>query len=184
MKICEGNAGWTQLRNMARQELKLNQDGSSAAFDCSEMVSQPRFRQASIWFRFGMEVHIKKLLATLICVLSFALCASGTHPQSVAKSHQRVESPMATDERLEAPGWWPTKGSTSRQDFVGTGECARCHAKRTASQLTTPMAHASTPAASADILRESDHLSLQLGPYTYAISRGDGASVYSVSDSA
>jgi cytochrome c554/c'-like protein len=89
---------------------------------------------------------------------------------------------MATDERLETPGWWPTKGSTSRQDFVGTAECARCHAKRTTSQLTTPMAHASTPAASSDILRENDHLTLQLGPYSYAISRSGGASVYSVSD--
>jgi hypothetical protein len=89
---------------------------------------------------------------------------------------------MATDERLETPGWWPTKGSSSRQDFVGTAECARCHAKRTASQLTTPMAHASTPAASSDILRENDHLSLQLGPYNYAISRSGGARVYSVGD--
>jgi len=67
----------------------------------------------------------------------------------------------------------------SRQDFVGTGECARCHAKRTASQLTTPMAHASTPANSSDILRANNHLSLQLGPYSYAISSNAGAGVYS-----
>jgi hypothetical protein len=89
---------------------------------------------------------------------------------------------MATDERLERSGWWPTKGSVSRQDFAGTKECARCHAKRTASQLTTPMAHASTVAANSDLLRESDTLSLQLGPYTYTISRGTETSIYSVSD--
>ena len=89
---------------------------------------------------------------------------------------------MATDERLEVPGWWPTKSSASRQDFVGTAECARCHAKRTASHLTTPMAHASTPAANSAILREYDHLSLQLGTHKYTISRGARTSVYSVSD--
>jgi hypothetical protein len=89
---------------------------------------------------------------------------------------------MATDERVEAPGWWPTKGSASRQDFVGRGECARCHARKAATQLTTPMAHASTPAASSDILRESDAISLQLGPYTYTISRSADASIYSVRD--
>jgi len=93
-----------------------------------------------------------------------------------------VETPMATDERLEIPGWWPTKASVSRQDFVGTRECARCHAKRTATQLTTPMAHASSPAGSSDILRENDPLSLKLGPYLYTISHSAGASVYSVSD--
>lgn len=89
---------------------------------------------------------------------------------------------MATDERLEGSGWWPTKGSVSLQDFAGAKECARCHAKRTASQLTTAMAQAATPGARSDILREFDHLTLQLGPYAYSISRGAGGSVYSVSD--
>ena len=89
---------------------------------------------------------------------------------------------MATDERIEAPGWWPTKGSVSRRDFVGTGECARCHAKRAASQITTPMAHASAPAASSDILHDHDRLTLQLTPYSYVISRDAGGIAYSVSD--
>jgi hypothetical protein len=89
---------------------------------------------------------------------------------------------MATDERLEAPGWWPTKGSVALSEFAGTVECARCHAKRTASQLTTPMARAAAPASSSDILLEFDHFSLKLLPHTYTIARGAGTSVYSVSD--
>lgn len=89
---------------------------------------------------------------------------------------------MATDEHLGAAGWWPTKGSTSREDYVGTKECARCHAKRTVSQLTTPMARASTLAASSEVLREFDHLSLQLGPYTYTVTSAADTSVYSVRD--
>lgn len=89
---------------------------------------------------------------------------------------------MATDERLEATGWWPTKRSASREDFTGTAECARCHAKITTAQLTTPMAHASRTAANSEILREHDRISLQLGPYSYNIERRDVGSVYSVSD--
>src|SRR5712691_3285060 len=96
----------------------------------------------------------RKWQITAIFVSSLALCAPRPQPQRATQSQKRVETPMATDERLEAPGWWPTKSSTSRQDFAGTAECARCHAKKAASQFTTSMAHASTPANNSDILRE------------------------------
>lgn len=154
----------------------------------------------------------KRLYTSLVCVSSFALfavqarpqklsravsetsagsiaCATqkitspgAFSPQTVAQSRQKVETPMATDERLEAPGWWPTRSSVSRQDFVGTAECARCHSEKTSSQLTTPMAHASMLPANSEILREHDRLSLRLGPYNYTISRTAEGSVYSVSD--
>ena len=128
------------------------------------------------------KMNGRKWFSTVLSVLLLGLCGLLAHPQTAAQSQKKVETPMATDERLEAPGWWPTKAAVSRQDFVGTAACARCHAKRTASQLTTPMAQASAPANGSDILRASDHLSLQLGPYAYAISRSAGNSVYSVSD--
>src|SRR5437867_8740343 len=154
----------------------------------------------------------RNLYATLVCVSSIALCASRDRPQEISspgsenssssvsriarrvtnpktsptrttsESHQKVETPMATDERLEAPGWWPTKPFASRQDFVGTTQCVRCHSKKTVTQLTTPMAHASTQATNSDILREHNPISLQLGPHTYTISRGHAGIVYSVSD--
>jgi hypothetical protein len=127
------------------------------------------------------KMNRKIVFAMFLCA-SLALWASFAYSQSAAKPQQRVETPMATDEHLEAPGWWPTKGAVSRQEFVGRAECARCHAKKAAAQLTTPMAHASTPADSADILREFDPLSLQLGPYNYTISRGAESSIYSVRD--
>jgi|ERR1700730_5538958 len=120
-------------------------------------------------------------LVALLGISSVVLCAS-LSPQSTGQSHAQAETPLATDQRLESPGWWPTKTSVSRKDFVGTEQCARCHAKRTNSQLTTPMAHASMPAAASDILRNSNLLSLKLGPYAYSISRNSTASVYSVSD--
>lgn len=107
------------------------------------------------------------------------------HAQSTSESdqqqpNQKAETPMATEERLATPGWWPTKGNVARQDFVGTEQCARCHAKKTASQLMTPMAHAAAPASSAAILRENPQLALQLGNYNYTIARENGNSTYSV----
>jgi Cytochrome c3 len=97
---------------------------------------------------------------------------------------QKVETPMATAERLETAGWWPTKHSFPRQDFVGTAECARCHAKRTITQLTTPMAHASAPASSSSVLSEHQRISRKVGAFTYAISSGSAGTVYSVSEDA
>jgi hypothetical protein len=117
-------------------------------------------------------------------LLAFLLALLAPHAlaQSAPQAHQKVETPMATDERLEAPGWWPTKHSASREDYVGTKECARCHSKKTASQLATPMAHASTPAATSGILREHEQISLQRDPYSYTITRTGTGSTYSVSD--
>jgi Cytochrome c554 and c-prime len=95
---------------------------------------------------------------------------------------QKIETPMATAERLETEDWWPTKHSVSRQDFVGTAECARCHAKRTVTQLTTPMARASTLASSSSVLREHERISRKVGVYTYAISSSREEAIYSVSE--
>jgi len=91
------------------------------------------------------------LFSTLLCVFSIALMMPlASLEKSAAASpapQQQVETPMATDERLEAPGWWPTKQSASLDDFVGTKECARCHPKIVATQLDTPMARAASLAA-------------------------------------
>jgi Cytochrome c3 len=127
----------------------------------------------------------RDLFATLFCVSALAFCAS----RSLSKKHdstraQKVETPMATDERLESSGWWPTKRTASLQDFAGTQECARCHAKIAETQLATPMARAASPAANSIVLRERGHIERQFSPFTYTISRGDGASVYSVSNAA
>ncbi len=113
---------------------------------------------------------------------SLALLAPWARMQSAPQAQQKVDTPMATDERLEAPGWWPTKRSASREDYVGTAECARCHSKMTATQLATPMAHASTPAATSGILREHEQFSRRGVPYSYTITRTETGSTYSVSD--
>jgi len=72
---------------------------------------------------------------------------------------------------VHQPGWWPTKGTAEREEFIGKAQCARCHAEKTATQLTTPMAHAGMTAANSTILREHESITLKRGPYDYAIQR-------------
>jgi hypothetical protein len=101
-----------------------------------------------------------------------------------ALSRSLPEISLTTDERVESSGWWPTKGAAARKDFVGTALCAQCHSTEAATQLTTPMAHAATPARNAEILRDHDRLARDLPPYRYEIIRKNSASSYSVSDAA
>lgn len=118
------------------------------------------------------------LSLALIIPLAFSEISAGAYPAS----QQQVETPMATDERLEVPGWWPTKQSASLEDFVGTKECARCHAKIVATQIETPMARAASLPADSTALREHDRLLYQAGPYTFTISKDLAAITYTVSD--
>lgn len=128
------------------------------------------------------------VFSTLLCVLSVSLLMPLSSlekpPGAYPAPQQQVETPMATEERLEVPGWWPTKQSASLEDFVGTKECARCHAKIVATQIETPMARAASMPEDSTALREHERLSYQAGPYTFTISKDQAARTYTVSDGA
>jgi Cytochrome c554 and c-prime len=113
----------------------------------------------------------------LLCLFSLAFIVP-----LCALSQQQVETPMATDERLEASGWWPAKRTVSLGDFVGTKECARCHPKIVATQIETPMAHAASLAADSTALREHQQLFRQVGRYSYTISKEEAGNNYNVGD--
>src|SRR5690242_21251213 len=138
------------------------------------------------------EMKRSPLFSTLLCVLSMALMIPFFSFEKPATAYpapqQQAETPMATDERLEAPGWWPTKQSASLDDFVGMKECARCHPKIAATQLETPMARAASLVADSPALLEHERLSYQagqrVGPYTFTISKVGAARTYTVSDGA
>jgi hypothetical protein len=138
-------------------------------------------------------MRLSKLIAGLACGAAVAMGAVSARPErfdglglgaTAQQPQQKVETSMATDERLEGAGWWPTKRSASLQDFVGTAECARCHAEKAASQVNTPMARAASSGADSRILREHLNISRRLGPYNYSIMREGLGSFYSVSDGA
>lgn len=90
--------------------------------------------------------------------------------------------PMATEDRLDLPGWWPTKGTASRNEFVGPDACTACHATKVRTQNLTPMAHAALRPVDSEALRARDQLTFNLPPYTYQILRQPDGSLYSVSD--
>src|SRR5215471_14686654 len=89
---------------------------------------------------------------------------------------------MATEDRVQLSGWWPTKGTASRNDFLGPEACGRCHWEIAKGQQQTPMLNAAMHAAYSRVLRSHDRLTFSLPPYTYHIVRRGHGSVYSVTN--
>jgi Cytochrome c554 and c-prime len=90
--------------------------------------------------------------------------------------------PMATDDRVQLTRWWPTKGTASREEFLGPNVCADCHASKFRTQTQTPMAHAAMRPADSEALRSHDQLTFSLPPYNYQISRQKDGSLFFVTD--
>jgi hypothetical protein len=78
---------------------------------------------------------------------------------------------MSTVERVDQPGWWPTKLLPTRKDFVGSEICAQCHAGVAASVKDTAMAKALLRPEESDILRRRDGQTFRLEAYTYKVER-------------
>jgi hypothetical protein len=106
----------------------------------------------------------------------------GAVAQSSGQAAHTTGTPMATADRVQLPGWWPTKGTPARQEYAGPAACVRCHAQKAATQQETPMAHASMMATDSDILRSHPHLSAKVGPFEFEMARGEKGTVSSVSD--
>ena len=88
---------------------------------------------------------------------------------------------MTTSDRVLSKGWWPTKGTEPRDQFVGLETCAGCHRQIVETQRTTAMSHASNLAKS-DTSDATGPWSLKLGPYSYEIGRHENGISYSVTD--
>jgi hypothetical protein len=90
--------------------------------------------------------------------------------------------PLSTTDRLQDTVWWPTKGAASRNDYVGTEECAKCHSEKATSQASTPMAQASSRPADSDFLHGEARFNFWQSPYSYRIERSGKAILYWVKD--
>ena len=123
-------------------------------------------------------------LRPLGSVVIFLVAAAFLCARIGANSSTRSKVSLSTEEHIDRSGWWPTKGSAAPEDFVGTTECAKCHEQIAATQLTTPMALASTPAANSEILRAHSDLSAQLAAYRYKLSASGETVNFSVTDGA
>jgi len=96
-------------------------------------------------------------------------------------SPSALSAQMATAERLEGKGWWPTKPA-AREDFVGSRQCAACHNRQASTQPATSMARTGERARDSAILRARDSLTFRSGAYAYSITRDGNGSIYSLTD--
>jgi hypothetical protein len=77
---------------------------------------------------------------------------------------------MSTIERLQKPGWWPTKTTESRDAYVGTPVCAKCHATIARTQTQTSMARTAMRSTDSAILNQYKVKRFDLNPYSYSLS--------------
>ena len=99
----------------------------------------------------------------------------------VAISLPVIGGQMATADRMPGPGWWPTKGTPPRADYIGAAACRPCHATQSATQSATSMARTASRAADSDVLRTQNRLTMHRGAYSYEIVTAGPQSLYSVS---
>lgn len=81
----------------------------------------------------------------------------------------------------DTTGWWPTKGSAAREQYVGNAECAKCHSSKAVSYEAAAMSHAAVRAEDSQLAQENS-LELQLGRYRYQLPNLEGKSSLKVSD--
>lgn len=93
-----------------------------------------------------------------------------------------IASSIPTADRVQRPGWWPTKGDPPRDTYSGSESCARCHAAITESYRNMAMAHASEPAPDSEPLRKHRELTFQLPPYKYSLLTDANKALYSVTN--
>ena len=112
-------------------------------------------------------------LISLLLVVTFCLTTSAQAPSSSQIS-------LPSDDRVQSPGWWPTKGTAARTSYVGTAECAKCHEKQALSYIQMAMSQAAAPAAYSQMLLGRNLVSADRPPYSYEIARANGTLSYSV----
>lgn len=114
-------------------------------------------------------------VGALLLGLTFCVVAS-----SDAKNGNQGST--ATEIRLMDPGWWPTKASAPRDQYVGSAACGRCHKDIIESQSRTPMAQALSPVSgdAMQFLRTPMHF--RTGDYDYELARTAEGAAYSATN--
>jgi len=129
----------------------------------------------------GKRARILFFLFTL--VLGSICLGVGIAAENHAVAQVPEEASQPTTLRIEdAAGWWPTKGSAAKEQFVGSEACIRCHADKSARYAGTAMAHAAVSAEDSEIAQTHDVLRLQVGPFNYEFQSVQGKNILKVSD--
>ena len=127
--------------------------------------------------------------SALLAGLALTLTTTAQGPVSDPLQNSRSKGPatmaqqLSTHERLQKPGWWPTKGTPPREEYVGTAACAKCHSAIAATQQQSAMALTATRAHDSDILR-ANPLKYHLDRYIYEVTSRGNSQIFSVTDGA
>lgn len=122
-----------------------------------------------VMLRFTSVLSV--LLLTLLAALRVASASGKTEAVSTA-----------TEMRLIDPGWWPTKGTFARDQYVGSTTCKRCHAGIVETQKNTPMAHAATPATANAFINVPTAMHFHAGAFDYLLKQTETGAEYSATN--
>src|SRR6266446_7767651 len=84
------------------------------------------------------------LLIILVAPRAFRISAESASSKSASSKSDKVST--ATEIRLIDPGWWPTKGTPARDQYVGSETCGRCHQNIVATHKNSPISLPVKPA--------------------------------------
>jgi hypothetical protein len=115
------------------------------------------------------------LLIVLVTPRAFIIFA-----QSASSKGDKVS--IATEIRVIDPGWWPTKGTAARDQYVGSETCGRCHQDKFETQKNTPMARAVKPATPAAFSNIPHAMHFHTGSYDYLLSQTATGAEYSTTN--
>ena len=115
------------------------------------------------------------------CFVTTAFFALALCPIGRAQTSSNSIS-LSTALRLNSPGWWPTKGEASRDEYVGSEACFDCHELKSEHQQETAMFHAAARAADSNNLQEHPQLAFQKGPFAYQLVTRSGKSTLTVAN--
>jgi hypothetical protein len=120
------------------------------------------------------------VLGVLSLIIPVAPDAFLTSAESA--SNQSNELSTATEIRVIDPGWWPTKGTFAREQYVGSETCGRCHRDIFATQTNTPMAHAVELATANAFTNMPRAMHFRTESYDYSLSTTATGAEYSTAN--
>lgn len=89
---------------------------------------------------------------------------------------------LTTPDRIQNPGWWPTKGTPPANAYSGEAACAQCHGGIATTQHTTSMNHAAMRPEQSAILAQHPSLTFHEGRYTETIQQSATGTSFTVNN--
>ena len=115
-----------------------------------------------------------------LLIILAAPCGLLISAESASSKSEKAST--ATEIRLIDPGWWPTKGTPARDQYVGSETCGRCHDDKFETQKNTPMARAVKPATAAAFTNMPHTMHFRAGSYDYLLSHSATGANYSTTN--